>query len=589
MKIKNFNSNNIKLLNFLILLFPISFIFGNLFINLEILLICLLGLITYKKDVFYVFSEKNKIFILIVSFFFIVIISTILNNGVSLKNENFLKSIFFLRYLFFLLVLNCMVKNNHLNFKYLLILCLSISFLIALDVNLQFFTGKNILGFESKGIHNSSIFGEELIAGSFIQKFSFLGIFSLPFLFNKSKKMLFLFFISIFAIIGMALMFSGNKMPLLLFLIFITLAIIFVKEMRYHFASAFFLFTLVFISTYNLNKDFKEYYDSLFINLIGFFPTVSNELKTDYSELKINNQNQFYCVFDIYKYSFFDVNKKELTQELFHKYSLQDMHKKKIRSVLEKHFVLMDGDIEKTNCKDPELILNCKNANIDESNCTYSSWNKVLKSNEAKYIFETIATRKVKGENFKRSWFEKLISTKGKEELHSYSYIFEEGKLVIKKYERQKYENYSFGSGHAIIFITAIDTWKDKPLIGGGIKSFRSNCKGKVHLPNRVCENHPHNYYLDVINDTGIIGVILLFLTLYWMFGIKILNNYKKLARMENLVFYALLLTLFIELFPIRTSGSFFSTSSASFIFFLIGLVISVEKFKNLKKNFTEF
>ena len=144
MKIKNFNSNNIKLLNFLILLFPISFIFGNLFINLEILLICLLGLITYKKDVFYVFSEKNKIFILIVSFFFIVIISTILNNGVSLKNENFLKSIFFLRYLFFLLVLNCMVKNNHLNFKYLLILCLSISFLIALDVNLQFFTGKNI-------------------------------------------------------------------------------------------------------------------------------------------------------------------------------------------------------------------------------------------------------------------------------------------------------------------------------------------------------------------------------------------------------------------------------------------------------------
>tara|TARA_B100000029_G_scaffold104579_1_gene95114 strand:+ start:247 stop:1956 length:1710 start_codon:yes stop_codon:yes gene_type:complete len=567
MKIKSFNSNNIKLLNFLILLFPISFIIGNLFINLEILLICLLGLITYKKDVFYIFAEKNKIFILIISFFLLIIISTIINNDISLGNENFLKSILFLRYLFFLLVLNCMVKNNHLNFKYLFILCLLISFLIAIDVNLQFFTGKNILGFESKGIHNSSIFGEELIAGSFIQKFSFLGIFSLPFLFNKSRKVFFLFSVSILTIIGMALMFSGNKMPLLLFIIFIPLAAIFVKEMRYHFVSSFLLFILIFITTFNLNRDFKNYYDSLFINLVAIFPTVSSEIKTDYSELKTNNQNQFYCVFD------------------FHKHWLKDLERKKGKNILVKHFVLMDGDIKKTDCKSPELILNCKNANIDESNCNNSSWEKVLKSGKAKYRFETIATRKIKGDNFKRSWFQKLISSENKEELFSSSHEIEEGKLVRKKFQRQKYENYSFGSGHAIIFITAIDTWKDKPIIGGGIKSFRSSCWGKVHLPNRVCENHPHNYYLDVINDTGIVGVILIFLTLHWMFGIKILNNYKKLGKIENLVFYGLLLTLFIEIFPMRSNGSFFSTGNASFVFFLIGLILSIEKFKNLNKK----
>ena len=45
---------------------------------------------------------------------------------------------------------------------------------------------------------------------------------------------------------------------------------------------------------------------------------------------------------------------------------------------------------------------------------------------------------------------------------------------------------------------------QDKPIIGGGIKSFRNNCINIIHLPNRVCENHPHNFILEILNDTGI-------------------------------------------------------------------------------------
>ena len=31
-----------------------------------------------------------------------------------------------------------------------------------------------------------------------------------------------------------------------------------------------------------------------------------------------------------------------------------------------------------------------------------------------------------------------------------------------------------------------------------------------MHLPNRVCESHPHNFLLDITNDSGLIGLALL-------------------------------------------------------------------------------
>ena len=75
----------------------------------------------------------------------------------------------------------------------------------------------------------------------------------------------------------------------------------------------------------------------------------------------------------------------------------------------------------------------------------------------------------------------------------------------------ENYKDYSFFTGHLPIYITSIDLFLDKPLLGGGIKSYRNNCVKKVHLPNRVCENHPHNFILEILNDTGLIGLILIF------------------------------------------------------------------------------
>jgi hypothetical protein len=163
----------------------------------------------------------------------------------------------------------------------------------------------------------------------------------------------------------------------------------------------------------------------------------------------------------------------------------------------------------------------------------------------------------------------------------------DKGKLFYQKYnnqltekEKKKYDFLRFGSGHRTLYLTAIDTWQDSPLIGSGIRSFRINCKTKLHIPNRNCESHPHNYYLDILNTVGIIGLIVLaFILIKIVFNRhKIINNLEK---KNYFIYNALFFNMVIEFFPLRSSGSFFSTSNSIFIFLLLGLLLCFNKYKS--------
>ena len=97
---------------------------------------------------------------------------------------------------------------------------------------------------------------------------------------------------------------------------------------------------------------------------------------------------------------------------------------------------------------------------------------------------------------------------------------------------------------------------------------------------------HPHNYYLEILTETGLIGfaIISIFfvLTLYHSFFKKYFTVSK--LRTNNLITPFIFLFI-IEIFPIKSTGSFFTTGNATYLFLilpiLIGLVrkdISIEK-----------
>ena len=125
-------------------------------------------------------------------------------------------------------------------------------------------------------------------------------------------------------------------------------------------------------------------------------------------------------------------------------------------------------------------------------------------------------------------------------------------------------------------FESGFSTWKLNKYIGGGLKSFRYNCpKRKIEAINirTTCNIHPHNYYLEILSDLGVIGLIL-FLSIIIM-SIKksfIALKNEKIKYILSPFFYVFI----TEIFPIRASGSFFTTNNATVIFLLLAIIISL-------------
>ena len=144
------------------------------------------------------------------------------------------------------------------------------------------------------------------------------------------------------------------------------------------------------------------------------------------------------------------------------------------------------------------------------------------------------------------------------------------------------------------MFLTAIDTWKKNIILGNGIKSFRVDCSklqgAEYNLgedlykfkKNRLCSNHPHNYYLEILTETGIVGFFI-FLTLVLLFIFFILKNLKvfKKNNIENFILLASTISLILEIIPFKVSGSIFTTNNTTYIILLLAIILSYRKLAN--------
>ena len=206
---------NVKLINYLIALVPLSLILGNLIVNINIILICVVGIIICGKETFRI--KKN--YEILISFFFIyVIIVTATNNipkfDLSHKyQENLLKSIFNLRFLLLFFVINTLIKNDRLNLKPFFYSGSFLSLLISIDLIIQVAFGKNLIGLEITANRPSSFFGNEHIAGAYLQKFALFLIFLFAYKNKNNFKILIIIFLFFFLIL-----LTGNRMPSLIFL-----------------------------------------------------------------------------------------------------------------------------------------------------------------------------------------------------------------------------------------------------------------------------------------------------------------------------------------------------------------------------------
>ena len=426
--LSKFQVSKSKYLNLLISLIPVSFIAGNLIVNINLILLILSTLILYGIKVFKIkYFVLDKLFF---AFFFLVLLTGIINDyyfySISLAWKGYfatiIKSIFFLKYLLLYIVLRYLVETNTLNLKYFFSSCTLMSVFVSFDIIYQFFNGTDIFGYE--GIKNKlgGPFGDELIAGGYIQRFSIFSFFLIPLFYsNQFGKYLKIIIPILFIIFFIGIVLSGNRMPLILFLFTVSLIVLFQKQTRKYFLPSIILFILIFSLLFNYNNKVKY-------NYMAFYNQISQMMVI----------------------------------------------------VLEKDF--------SSKRKPP-------------------------------YLKE-------------------------------------------------------FTSFH--------DTWLMNKYIGGGIKNFRYYCHERSNIDKNskfICNMHPHNYYLEILTETGIVGFFLVSIIFIIILHLTFLKKYFLKSKLnDNKIIIAFIFLFIAEIFPIKSTGSFFTTGNTTYLFLLIGILIGLAR-----------
>ena len=129
--------------------------------------------------------------------------------------------------------------------------------------------------------------------------------------------------------------------------------------------------------------------------------------------------------------------------------------------------------------------------------------------------------------------------------------------------------------------------FKQNFIFGIGPKMYRFECKNLKYLKNvnysNHCYMHPHNTYLQLISETGLLGTLFIFLVFIFISSKLFLIKYDKSINSKSKNFEILLyIAIFITLWPINQNGNFFNNWLNFIYFFPIGIILSIEKFKRL-------
>jgi O-antigen ligase len=104
-------------------------------------------------------------------------------------------------------------------------------------------------------------------------------------------------------------------------------------------------------------------------------------------------------------------------------------------------------------------------------------------------------------------------------------------------------------------------------------------------MPNiSFCSTHPHNYYLQLLAETGLMG----FSFIFFIFLKLCLDYFRQMSRHYfnkkiNKAYICILVGMIQTIWPLTTTGSFFNNWVCSTIFLTVGIYLFV--FSNEVKN----
>ena len=158
------------------------------------------------------------------------------------------------------------------------------------------------------------------------------------------------------------------------------------------------------------------------------------------------------------------------------------------------------------------------------------------------------------------------------------------GQLGIKESKWFKHESF-LDSHWGAHYLTSLSIFKNYPIFGSGLKTFRFECQ-KDEYSNinseaayARCSTHPHNFYLEILSDTGLMGIFFFISLIFFILK----NIIKKLISKKTILSPAIFSLFFLFFWPIKTTGSIFSSWNG--YFYILALIVIISQLNLIKIN----
>ncbi len=291
----NYNNSKKAYLDekFIIYLFsflPISLIWGNAAINLNIIIIDLFFIFTCYHQKKWLWIKNKYLYFFIFIWIYLIINSiisakiitigmpnfttgtfdSITNQKVYPQKESIIRSVGFVRFVIFLFAVQYFFINLKKVFNKIFLYWTVIIFIVLIDVVFERIIGFNLLGFESPSSHRIvSFFEDELIVGGFILGFSFL---ISGYLFKSAKNNQKKIFSNIFFCLSIFCIYlSGERSNFVKGLIVISIILLLINNAHIYIKKKYiFLFIIIGIALPTL------IYKDVYFRQIGFFKRIQS-------------------------------------------------------------------------------------------------------------------------------------------------------------------------------------------------------------------------------------------------------------------------------------------------------------------------
>jgi O-antigen ligase len=158
-------------------------------------------------------------------------------------------------------------------------------------------------------------------------------------------------------------------------------------------------------------------------------------------------------------------------------------------------------------------------------------------------------------------------------------------KQVFYLSQEKEVKMHIFSEGHQQHYESAILMFKQYPFFGVGVRNFRMECKKETYkiIGEYHCTTHPHNTYLQILSETGLLGFsfVLLFLFFVIKKSCQFLKDIYLKNQKINLPLGACYIIIFVNFFPFITTGSFFNNWLSTVYFLPFGFLFHEINNKN--------